>query len=259
MNDKELFFERGFTNNIKVELGQKLTQLQSLVYDLTKDLLIEHDSNQPIKQKIKLPFKTVPRGDSWSKIMNTVNESIQLKDVISSDEIKNTFKRIFSKPVLFEISAFRARFPEQSRVLYNWHQDEGTWFLSKKKNVTEKFPATLWLSINGSDEKNSIQVVGKTHKLKLFNHQWVDGQGFFKINNINKMIKEDDIHTVKTEESECLIFHPLTIHRSVPVSENIDLRPRYSLDIRYFDDNLSIKKVNVDFRVKLKKIFRGLI
>ena len=126
-------------------------------------------------------------------------------------------------------------------------------------SLAASYNTEIEIETNGSDEKNSIQVVGNTHKLKLFNHQWVDGQGFFKINNINKMIKEDDIHTVKTEESECLIFHPLTIHRSVPVSENIDLRPRYSLDIRYFDDNLSIKKVNVDFRVKLKKIFRGLI
>jgi len=39
---------------------------------------------------------------------------------------------IFDEPCRFEISAFRARLPDEKRVIYNWHQDEGTWFLSKK-------------------------------------------------------------------------------------------------------------------------------
>ena len=39
----------------------------------------------------------------------------------------------------FEICTFRARIPNQSRVIYNWHQDEGTWFLSKNKNLQNKF------------------------------------------------------------------------------------------------------------------------
>ena len=82
MSNKEIFFERGFTDNLKLDLGEKLFSLQSLIYDLTKDLLINHDQNLLISEKIKLPFKIVPKGDSWSKIMEKVNTSRELKEII---------------------------------------------------------------------------------------------------------------------------------------------------------------------------------
>ena len=78
--------------------------------------------------------------------MKTVNSSNELKNLINSEGIKFTFKKIFKSPQAFEISTFRARFPNQERVLYSWHQDEGTWFLSKNNNHVNKYPATLWSS-----------------------------------------------------------------------------------------------------------------
>ncbi len=258
MSNKEIFFERGFTDNLKLDLGEKLFSLQSLIYDLTKDLLINHDQNLLISEKIKLPFKIVPKGDSWSKIMEKVNTSRELKEIINSEEVRSAFKKVFTNPIAFEISTFRARFPEQKRVLYNWHQDEGTWHLSKKQTITNKFPATLWFSINGADETNSIQVIKKSHKTKLYDHEWVDGQGYFKIQNIEKKIDIEDIHTANLKESECFIFHPLTVHRSVPTSNNLDLKPRYSLDIRYYDQNASIK-INTDIKIYLKRLLKKFI
>ena len=73
---------------------------------------------------------------------------------------------------VFDISTFRARLPDQKRVVYNWHQDEGTWFLSKNKKQLNKYPATLWFSINGASEKDSIQLLKFSHKQKLHNHTY---------------------------------------------------------------------------------------
>jgi len=250
------FKDRGFTDIIDVSLDNELINLQNLIYQKTKHLLVTHDENLSINEKINLKLKNLPQAEFWSKLMNDINNSIELKKIINSDGIKFVFKKIFPNPELFEISTFRARFPNQKRAVYNWHQDEGTWYLSKNKNHLKKYPATLWLSVNGSSLNDSIQLVRFSRKKKLYDHSYVKGQGFFNIKR-NKLIDPKEITTIETKPSQCVIFHPLTIHRSVP-QEKVYLRPRYSVDIRYFDKNFKPNfTVNKIFKFKkfLKKIY----
>ena len=79
-----------------------------------------------------------------------------------------------------------------------------------------------------------------------------------KFKTLKKKIDIEDIHTANLKESECFIFHPLTVHRSVPTSNNLDLKPRYSLDIRYYDQNASIK-INTDIKIYLKRLLKKFI
>ncbi len=249
------FSNRGFTEIIPIQFKDELKNLQSKIYGLTKNLLEEHDDKINIAEKIKLRFKKKPSNEIWSNLMEEINISEELKTLINSKSIKDTFKMIFDNPIPFEISTFRARFPEQKRVMYNWHQDEGTWYLSKKKEHLNKFPVTLWLSLNGASKEESIQLVKYSHTQKLFNHNFVKGQGFFNIDQ-NDTIKEKDIFTVETKASECVIFHPLTIHRSVP-TKKLNLRPRYTIDIRYYDENFK-KDFKVDWKFSIKKVLKRI-
>ena len=247
------FQTNGFIKEFHIEVGDVLSKLQNKIYNFTKELLIEHQQNLPIEKKINLPFRKIPSQKFWSDIMSDINQSAQLSNLVSSLAIEQSFKKIFSKPVRFEICTFRARIPNQSRVVYNWHQDEGTWFLSKNKNLQNKYAATLWFSINGSNENNSIQLVKKSHLNKLLNHSYVDGQGYFKADKIE--IDSEEIYTVKTKISEGVIFHPLTLHRSVMnPNSNPDMYPRYSVDIRYYDTETKLN-YKTDLKFKVKKIF----
>ena len=246
------FINKGFTDIIYISAEQELTKLQNLIYLNTKDLLIDHEKNISINQKLNLNFKKIPSPKNWSNLMNVINESHELKSLINSEGIKQAFKKIFVNPEPFEISTFRARIPNQKRVIYNWHQDEGTWYLSKNKNHLNKYPATLWFSINGAEKNDTIQLVEHSHQKKLYNHKFVSGQGFFNIDKKN-IINEKNIYTVVTQPSEGIIFHPLTLHRSVP-NDPMLLRPRYTIDIRYFDKNYK-PKFEVDFKFRVKKFF----
>ena len=158
------FITRGFTDNLFVNFNDELKKLQKLIYINTKSYLVDHDENLSIEKKINLSFKEKPSNELWSELMRIINKSDELSEVINSKSIVEVFKVIFKDPKPFKISTFRARFPEQKRVFYNWHQDEGTWFLSKNKDVQNKFPATLWLSLNGADKNDSIQLVKYSHK-----------------------------------------------------------------------------------------------
>ena len=89
---------------------------------------------------------------------------------------------------------------------------------------------------------------------KLYNHEWVDGQGFFKIKNIKKEILNKNIFNPNFEASEAVIFHPLTMHRSAP-NESSNLRPRYSIDIRCYDKEFQ-PKFKTDLSFKIKKFLK---
>ena len=95
-----------------------------------------------------------------------------------------------------------------------------------------------------------------SHKKKLLNHSFVKGQGYFNA-KINHEPNQNLIYTVNTKASEGVIFHPLTLHRSVvDNSVNLNMSPRYSIDIRYYD-----KDVNLNYRTsllfKLKKYYKN--
>ena len=83
------------------------------------------------------------------------------------------------------------------------------------------------------------------------------GKGILKLYLIIRKIQDSSIHTIITKPSEGFIFHPLTLHRSVPPISN-DLKPRYSVDIRYYDSAVKTK-IKVASKFKIKKIFKDFV
>ena len=250
----EDFLKKGFTEIINVPVKKELDLLQKLIYSNTKNLLVDHDENLSIEKKVNVNFKEISPQKDWSNLMNIVNNSKELNSLINSEGIKSAFKKMFQNPEPFDICTFRARMPSQKRAIYDWHQDEGTWYLSKNKNHLNKFPATLWFSINGANKDESIQLIESSHNNTLHNHNYVNGQGFFNIDN-KKIIDEKKIYTVCMKPSEGVIFHPLTLHRSVPTNPN-NLRPRYTIDIRYFDRSFK-PNFKVDYKFQIKRFFKN--
>ena len=251
----EDFQKNGFTKIFKVNFVDELTNLQKLIYETTKKQLVDHNRDISLEEKLNLKFKDVPKENFFSELMNSINNSSELNNVLNSKGILNSFRLIFNNPEPFDISTFRARIPNQKRTIYKWHQDEGTWHLSKNPKHINKFPATLWLSINGTFESDGIQLVRYSHKDKLHNHSFVKGQGYFNIKSKNQ-INENKVFNVVTKPSEAVMFHPLTLHRSIPTT-SINFRPRYTIDIRYFDKEFK-PKFSVDLLFKIKRKFKNL-
>ena len=255
-NKRSSYINSGVTEVLDVFVKKELLEIQNLIYEQTKYLLINHNNKMRIEEKIKLPFKKIPPKSEWTKLMNVVNESKVLKNLIKSEGVIKIFKKIFvNNPKFFFISKFRANFPSHERSTYDWHQDHGTWYMSKEINIKEIEPATMWFSINGADKSNSIEIIKESHKNGLLDHQNIEGQGYFKVRKeIN--LKKKNIITVKCDPSQCVIFDPLTLHRSIPSKK---LKPRYSIDIRYYDENEKREfKINNFFKFKriLKKFER---
>ena len=91
---KHNFSTEGFTDIFKLELGQDLLDLQKRIYNSTKELIIDHDVNLSIVDKLQLPFKSLPKKEKWSELMNEINTSNEFKKLIKSEEIIKKFKLV---------------------------------------------------------------------------------------------------------------------------------------------------------------------
>ena len=91
-----------------------------------------------------------------------------------------------------------------------------------------------------------------SHKKKLFNHVLNKEENFYNLKTKEKFLNNKDIFNVETKASECFIFHPLVIHRSV-TSDKLSMRPRYSVDVRYFDNEFK-PKLNKEYTFKINEI-----
>ena len=56
----EDFLKKGFTETINVPVKKELDLLQKLIYSNTKNLLVDHDENLSIEEKVNVNFKKIP-------------------------------------------------------------------------------------------------------------------------------------------------------------------------------------------------------
>lgn len=241
----------GVTEKLQVVPTDKMEPIQELIYDLTYHLLPNHDSGLPAAERIKLPFQNVPLNEDWSKIMSTVNTSTEAEALLQSPEIIQLFEEILSSPVeLFPISFFRAGFFGQARAIYNWHQDLGTWYVSGDRDLVEKQPVTLWLSLNGADRTNSLEIIPGSHNNRLEHHVYVKGQGRFSLRKAPAL--NSDVIVPECSPGQGVLFDQLTVHKTIT---NPSLSPRYSFDIRYYSPNQKAS-YNVAHSMKLLRLLQ---
>ena len=70
---RQNYFNKGFSDIFLINIKDKLDQLQKVIYELTKEYLVDHDNTIEILERLNLSFKTIPDDKLWSKIMNQVN------------------------------------------------------------------------------------------------------------------------------------------------------------------------------------------
>ena len=146
--------------------------------------------------------------------MKTINKSEELQQVIQCEDVKHAFEIIYqSELVLFPISLFRAQFPSNTRSVYGWHQDLGTWWLAENKDIADSSPYTMWLSLNGATRENSLEFAGGRYMYKLEYHRYVKGQGYFAMDN-PPAEEHADQFIPDVLPGQAVIFHPLLPHRS---------------------------------------------
>ncbi len=125
----------------------------------------------------------------------------------------------------------RPKLPNQQLTVVPWHQDSGYFGAQSESALIP----TAWIPLVPVDETNGcLQVVAGSHKMGLLNHHTEDREGRF-LEVLDSLIDESKVITCPMETGDVLLFHNLTLHRSI--AHTIDNLIRWAIDIRYVRDD----------------------
>lgn len=242
----------GFSSILRILDEDDITPVQELIYKQTERHLAPHDPGLPLVDRLKIPFVSNLPHAAWGQLMTDINSSAEFRDIAEGGKIKSSFERLRDENmVYYPISRFRASVPGIKRSQFSWHQDEGVQYAMTDKQLAYWDPTTLWLSLNGADESNSIELLPGSHLGKLEYHRFVDGQGNFDATPPGELFDKMPIR-IRAEAGEGIFFHSLLFHRTASGECGL---PRYSLDIRYCAEFGRRKK----YQVRIVFMFKRLL
>lgn len=124
----------------------------------------------------------------------------------------------------------RPKLPGQQLTVVPWHQDSGYFGTVSETSLIP----TAWIPLVPVDETNGcLQVVSGSHRLGVVDHRTEERAGKF-LEVMDELIDDSRVVTCPMALGDALVFHNLTLHRSLPhtTSEVV----RWAIDIRYLRD-----------------------
>ena len=204
--------------------------VDGIIRELKKDGIIEDEG-------MELPFETrfaqvagehANRfGRSWRNQVATsevfeIHHAPRLVDAIG----QLTGTDVIGHPVFNA----RPKLPGQQLTVVPWHQDSGYFGTVSETSLIP----TAWIPLVPVDETNGcLQVVAGSHRLGVIDHRTEEREGRF-LEVLDELVDDSCIFTCPMEVGDALVFHNLTLHRSLPhtTSEIV----RWAIDIRYLRD-----------------------
>ena len=204
--------------------------VEGIIHALKKDGIIEDEGRE-------LPFETrfaqvvgehANRfGRSWRNQVATsevfdIHHAPRLVDAIG----QLTGTDVIGHPVFNA----RPKLPGQQLTVVPWHQDSGYFGTVSEDSLIP----TAWIPLVPVNETNGcLQVVAGSHRLGVIDHRTEEREGRF-LEVLDELVDDSHIFTCPMEIGDALVFHNLTLHRSLPhtTSEIV----RWAIDIRYLRD-----------------------
>ena len=204
--------------------------VEGIIRELKKDEIIEDEG-------VELPFETrfaqvagehANRfGRSWRNQVATP----EVFDIHHAPRLVDTIGQLTGTDVIgHPVFNARPKLPGQQLTVVPWHQDSGYFGTVSEDSLIP----TTWIPLVPVDETNGcLQVVAGSHRLGVIDHRTEEREGRF-LEVLDELVDDSCIFTCPMEIGDALVFHNLTLHRSLPhtTSEIV----RWAIDIRYLRD-----------------------
>ena len=204
--------------------------VEGIIRELKKDKIIEDEG-------VELPFETrfarvagehANRfGRSWRNQVATP----EVFDIHHAPRLVDTIGQLTGTDVIgHPVFNARPKLPGQQLTVVPWHQDSGYFGTVSEDSLIP----TTWIPLVPVDETNGcLQVVAGSHRLGVIDHRTEEREGRF-LEVLDELVDDSCIFTCPMEIGDALVFHNLTLHRSLPhtTSEIV----RWAIDIRYLRD-----------------------
>ena len=124
----------------------------------------------------------------------------------------------------------RPKLPGQQLTVVPWHQDSGYFGTVSENSLIP----TAWIPLVPVDASNGcLQVVAGSHRLGVVEHHTEEREGRF-LEVMDTLVEDSRVVTCPMALGDALLFHNLTLHRSLPHTTSGVIR--WAIDIRYLRD-----------------------
>jgi len=245
-SSREAITKNGFSEVSSFFVGDReLEKIREVIFEYLKKYLLYESDNLSLDKKISSEMKKETIPENILKEMR--NEVLKIVYTFTlKKETREIFEKIIGEKnidICDDFLDFRANMPNLKKIPTGWHQDIETPFV-ESKNYWKNFSLTCWISLNNAYKENSIELMPRTEN--SFNiypqHYGRLGKVDYAIKSlyeIDKSLNEKNKYVVECKTDQCIFFDSFILHRTVPIKSN---KPRFSIDIRYFDKTKIIKK-----------------
>ncbi len=204
--------------------------VDGIIHELKKDGIIEDEG-------MELPFETrfaQVAGEHANRFGRSWRDQVatsEVFDIHHAPRLVDAIGQLTGTDVIgHPVFNARPKLPGQQLTVVPWHQDSGYFGTVSEDSLIP----TAWIPLVPVDETNGcLQVVAGSHRLGVIDHRTEEREGRF-LEVLDELVDDSCIFTCPMEIGDALVFHNLTLHRSLPhtTSEIV----RWAIDIRYLRD-----------------------
>ncbi len=204
--------------------------VDGIIRELKKDRIIEDEG-------VELPFETrfaQVAGEHANRFGRSWRNQVATSEVFEihrAPRLVDTIGQLTGTDVIgHPVFNARPKLPGQQLTVVPWHQDSGYFGTVSESSLIP----TAWIPLVPVDETNGcLQVVAGSHRLGVIDHRTEEREGRF-LEVLDELVDDSRVFTCPMEPGDALVFHNLTLHRSLQhtTSEIV----RWAIDIRYLRD-----------------------
>ncbi len=160
---------------------------------------------------------------AWHAIRREFNHRGALAELRKREPLREIAEALLEGYVeSFPVWKLRLNAPGLAESQHPWHQDEWTWPAQRGREIV-----TFWLALTPVDASNGIELLGRSLRGRLLDHDRDDYQASIADPGI---LESGPRVAPVLAPGDAVAFDPFTLHRSLP---NRSGRVRVSLDLRY--------------------------
>ncbi len=204
--------------------------VDGIIRELKEDAIIE-DEGVNLPFEIRLAQVAGEHANGFGRSWRNQVATSEIFDLHYATPLVDAIEQLTGTDVIgHPVFNARPKLPDQQLTVVPWHQDSGYFGTVSETSLIP----TAWIPLVPVDETNGcLQVVAGSHRLGVVNHHTEEREGKF-LEVMDELIEDSRVVTCPMELGDALVFHNLTLHRSLPHTINESIR--WAIDIRYLRD-----------------------
>ncbi len=234
--------ELGYSGPHRLFSEAMIKPFEEEILAFSSDMFTSDDRSLTNQQRLRQPVKNMA-----ANVINQIKKKITLsvadysRNAIAHQIFQDLFGNSRCKPCS-NFQDFRINIPNTG-LRTGWHQDAETFFIAGWEHG-KYLNYTMWISLNGGRETDSLEIVPKSHLTnRLYEQSYANTAK--ALGDIEPLFSDYKSVKIVCQPGDVVFLDTLTFHRTVK-NENSDNSARFSMDLRFYDPGIKNYSYRID-------------